>query len=162
MLWVVSSHQELSSFQRSPLCRHCTGMRNYTYIGAPCSHGTKNNQHNTNTTHTISKADICSNNKNYGGFETMIVNSLRCWNRAATARAMAADSAAPGCAVAAVAAARAPGTTNPSSSLLQSTPPSLGAPTSTRRSLPCLRVFRRLWRPLQHPRPFLLLPSTKL
>ena len=60
----------------------------------------------------MSDGDICSDNERYGGFGAAIANSLCRRDRAAPARAVAADSAAAR-AVAAVAVARAPGTKKP-------------------------------------------------
>jgi hypothetical protein len=79
-------------------------MRKITHIGALCSHGTKNNQHNSSTQprtqpRTMSDGNICSDDEKYGGFGAAMAKSLHCQ-----------DSAAPAHAVAAVAAARAPGT----------------------------------------------------
>jgi hypothetical protein len=97
------------------MCCHCTGMRNIMHFGALCSHGTKNNQHNSSTQprtqpRTMSDGDIYSNDEKYGGFGAAMAKSLHCRDRAVPARAMAADSAAPAHAVAAVAADSTPGT----------------------------------------------------
>ena len=54
----------------------------------------------------MSDANICSNNKKYGGFGAAMANSLHCWDHAAPARAVAANSTAP---AHAMAAARGPG-----------------------------------------------------
>jgi hypothetical protein len=45
-LWCLVSSR---AFRQSPICRHCSGVRNIMHIGALCSHGTKNNQHNSST-----------------------------------------------------------------------------------------------------------------
>jgi hypothetical protein len=37
------------AFRRYPICCHCAGVHKSTHIGALCSHGTKNNQHNSTT-----------------------------------------------------------------------------------------------------------------
>ena len=90
-----------------------------------------------------------------------MANSLRHQDRAAPARAVAANSAAPARAMAAVAAVCTPGTKKPPPSLPLSAPGSPSTPTSARRSLTYLRPFRRLQHPLQRPRPFLSLLSTR-
>jgi hypothetical protein len=88
------------AFRRYPICRHCSGGRLSTHIGALCLHGTKNNQHNSSTQprwqpRTMS-GGICSDDERYGGFGAAMANSL------------AVYSAAPARVVAAVTAARAP------------------------------------------------------
>ncbi len=138
------------AFQRSPICCHCTGMRKIMHIGALCSHGTKNNQHNSSTQPrtqpcTMSDGDICSDDEKYGGFGAVMATLLRRQDRTTPARA-----------VAAVAAARAPGTKKSPQSMSMSAPGSPSAHTSARISLPCLCLLRRLQHPLQCPHPFLL------
>ena len=88
------------AFQRSPICCHCTGMRKIMHIGALCSHGTKNNQHNSSTQPrtqpcTMSDGDICSDDEKYGGFGAVMATLLRRRDRTAPARAVAAVAAAP-------------------------------------------------------------------
>ena len=107
MCCLVSSR----AFRRSPICCHCSGMRKITHIGALCSHGTKNNQHNSST-------------------------------QPRTQPCTMSDKKSPS-----VTAAERTGLTKP--------------PTSARRSLMCLCPLRRLKRPLQRLRPFLLLPPTR-
>ena len=55
-------------------------MRNITHIGALCSHGTKNNQHNSTQLQTqlrtMSDGNICSDDKKYRGFGAAMANSL--------------------------------------------------------------------------------------
>ena len=96
----------------------------------------------------MSDVDICSDDEKYGEFGAAMANSV------------AADSAAPARAVAAMAAVRAPGTKKslPVLSLLLSASEKPRTAPSARRSLTCLRTFCRL----QHPRLFLMLPSTRL
>jgi hypothetical protein len=64
MCYLVSSR----AFRQSSICCHCAGMRKITHTGALCSHGTKNNQHNSSTQpqtqpqtqpHTMSDSTIC-------------------------------------------------------------------------------------------------------
>ncbi len=63
MCCLVSS----GAFRRSPICRHCSGVRNIMHIDALCSpHRTKNNQHNSSTStqpqtqpRTMSDSTIC-------------------------------------------------------------------------------------------------------
>jgi hypothetical protein len=45
MCCLVSSR----AFRRSPICCHCSGVHKITHIGALCSHGKTNNQHNSST-----------------------------------------------------------------------------------------------------------------
>ena len=89
-------------------------MFNITHTGALCSHGTKNNQHNSTQPqkqpHTMFDGNICSDDKNYRGFGAAMANSLCCQDRAAPARAVAEYNAAPARAMEAVVAVHAPGT----------------------------------------------------
>ena len=143
------------AFRRYPICRHCSGVRISTHIGALCSHGTKNNQHNSTQLQTqpctVSDGDICSKNKMYGGFRAAMANLLHRRDHAAPARA-----------VASLAAVHAPRTKKPPPSLSLSTPGSPSTPTSARRSLTWLCQFCRLQCPLQRLHLFLTLPSTRL
>jgi hypothetical protein len=68
------------------------------HIGALCSHGTKNNQHNSSTQPrtqpcTMSDGDICSDDERYGGFGAAMANSLKAYS-AVPARVVAAVTAA--------------------------------------------------------------------
>ena len=78
------------AFRRYPICCHCSSVRNITLIGALCSHGTKNNQHNSST---------------------QPHSQPRTMSEGAMANSVAVDSAAPARVVATMTtAARAPGT----------------------------------------------------
>ena len=90
------------ALRQSPICRHCRENTSTCLHLSTCSQRTKS------TTQTwpriISDAYICSDNEKYGGFGATTYNLLCHRDLAAPARTVAAESAAPARAFAAVGA----------------------------------------------------------
>ena len=110
----------------------------------------------------MSNTDICSYDQNYRRFGAAMANLLHRWDRAAPARAVAADSAAPARAVAALAAVCTPGTKkSPPITVAKRTYLTKRPYIKWQKGSPMPVPFCRLQCPLQRLPLFLSLPSAR-
>ena len=116
MLWVVSSCQELSGDPHYVVIAPkihllvCIAPKIICLFAVHITWNTKSTTQAQCAPCLMPASAATVRSENYGGFGATMANSLRCWDRATPKCAVAADSAVPARAVAAMAAARVPGT----------------------------------------------------